>query len=162
MSKELITNILCDNHGDERVDGAQTIPPITLPNGKQKVVDLCIPCFHVITYKNLVDLAIEVGETVEDSRQSRVQMDKTPTIPCRIDGCGRMFGSNQGRVMHERRSHPDEYEALVEADLDADEEPEPEGDMFTCADCDRVFSTKSGLGRHRTSAHPERILQTAI
>lgn len=160
---------ICDSHmqaHEEEVPGL-TIPPVTLTDGKQKVLDLCEDCLKSITYGLLLDLAELVGRDTdaEDPRASKATNSRQP-IPeelrsqCRF--CDRNDFKMQGRKMHERRTHTAELEAL-EAQEEALASYQP-GDIvadhaeFYCEPCDRQFTSASGLNGHRTSlAHKELV-----
>ena len=139
MAIEIITRLICDVHiveqGNNDVEGV-TIEPVTV-GGRKYTAELCEACMKTLTYQDLRIFLVEHGRdanakagNVKAPKTSKVQVANKDKHECRF--CERKdLKSNQARVMHERRSHPVEFE---EAAIKAEQEQEQ-----------RVAATVKGL-----------------
>jgi hypothetical protein len=166
MSIELIFQRNCDLHAqaDQKVDG-ETIPPVTLPNGKQKVLELCAVCQKEIGYSHLIDLAVLVGRDPEAdptkqkaksaaarSHRAKPAPEGFPEEACPY--CDNVYTNERAKqsvAMHITRSHPEEKAAAAAAgDIVVKDE-------FVCSECGHTLGTQQGLDRHFFSKHPELV-----
>ena len=165
MAIELITQVWCDAHlqspeGEERVDGT-TIPPVTMPDGTQRVMDLCEACKKEISYGLLLDLLEMWGREPDHVAPMKQRGRKSESMPpdqlhepCRW--CTRRFVSVRGRRRHEQMMHVEAFEkAEAEAlGLTLDEEPEeePEVEVVPITVTDELFQDSGWLVFHDDDA----------
>ena len=155
---------ICDGHMNATQDEVpgETIPPVTMPNGKRKVLDLCGECRETVHYNLLIDLLEEFGRDADaDKRVSRATPQKQDIPPeersqCRF--CDRNDFRTQGRKMHERRSHVQELAALEREEAEQKLEkgditvPDSPAELESyCQVCDQQLSSPSALNTHKTS-----------
>jgi len=167
MATKLIK--ICDGHmnaTEEEVEG-ETIPPVTLPNGKRKVIDLCGECRGTVHYNLLIELLMEFGRDADTerrvSRATPVKEDIPPEERDKCRFCDRDDFRTQGRKMHERRSHIQELadlerrEAEGKGDIVVPDSPAALDDTY-CSVCDQTFSTPGNLESHKlTNKHANNL-----
>lgn len=112
MAIELIERRLCDGHLialEEEVIGFTTEPMKI--NGKLLVMELCNDCEATMPVATFMKYLAEYGRDPNKviSKKSKSQVEAELKEPCSF--CPRKLKSNQARLMHERRSHPDEFAA---------------------------------------------------
>lgn len=103
--KEFIVRTLCDRkniHPDTQEDASE----VTLLNSKGRpvVVDMCEPCQKGITLIEALELADAIGQPTE-LPTPRGRKPKAAPGPCKVEGCGAEFDTNQGLGMHMYKVH---------------------------------------------------------